>query len=169
MSLQELFAQVEANPAAVLAYFGAIPALAWLVGRLHPKGWVDAVPVRYAYTGLIYAACGPGIVAAVALADTLGHGRLMQAGVLSELLPLLSMATTLGLVRNQADPAQIPGFRRLTGFMWLLVLTAVAVFLLMKTRIWIFFGGGIGTLLVLMAALFLLLRWAFERAFGPGR
>lgn len=169
MTLEELFAHVEANPVIVLAYFGALPLLAWLAGRFHPKGWVGDSPVRYAYAGLIYMACLPGILAAVALADVLAHGRLMRAGVLSELLPLLSMLLTLGIVRNQAKPEHIPGFRRLAGFVGLLALTAVAVFLLMKTRIWIFFGGGIGTLLVLMAVLFFLMRWAFERAFGPGR
>jgi len=82
---------------------------------------------------------------------------------------LLSMLVSFGLIRRQANPEEIPGFRRVTGFVWLLALTALALFLLMRTRVWVFFGGGIGTLLVLMAGLFLLLKWAFDRAFGSGR
>lgn len=169
MTLQELLARVETHPFWALAYFALPPALAWLAGRAHPKGWVYGSPVRYLYTAAIYLACLPGMVAAIALGDTLAHGRLLQAGVLSELAPLLAMLVTLGLVRHQAQPEHIPGFRRITGFMLLLALAAVGVFLLMKTRIWIVFGGGIGTLLVALAALFFLLKWAFERAFGPGR
>jgi hypothetical protein len=53
--------------------------------------------------------------------------------------------------------------------MLLLTLTAVGIFLLTKTRIWIFFGGGMGTLLVSMTVLFLLLKWAFDKTFGAGR
>ena len=169
MTLQELFARAEANPVPVLAYFVSLPLLAWLAGRMHPKGWVRDSPVRYAYTGLIYSVALPGILAAVVLGDVLGHGRLMEAGVLSEILPLASMLLTLGLVRRQANPEHIPGFTRITGFIWLLALTAIGVYLLMKTRIWIFIGGGIETLLIAMAVLFFLLRWAFDRAFGPER
>jgi hypothetical protein len=169
MTLEELFARAEASPAAALAYFVALPALAWLAGRLRSKGRVRDSPVRYAYSGLVFLACPPGLLAALALADILAHGRFLQAGVFSQILPLASMAATLAVIRRQADPEHIPGFRRVTGFIWLLVLTGLGVYLLTKTRIWIFFGGGVGTLLVAMAALFFLLRWAFERAFGPGR
>ncbi len=167
MTLQELLARAEANPMAVLAYFGAPPALAWLAGRLHPRGWVRDSLARYFYSGLIYMVCVPGILAAVSLGDILAHGGFMRAGVMSQILPLISMLVTLGIVRHQANPEHIPGFRRITGFIWLLVLTGIGVYLLTKTRVWIFFGGGIGTLLVSMAVLFFLLRWAFERTFGP--
>lgn len=169
MTLQELLFSLDENPLPVLAYFTALPALAWLAGRFHPPGAVYDSPVRWLYSGILYGVCLPGIIAAVAFADTLAHGRVIQAGVLSQLLPLMAMFATLGLIRRQADPEQIPGFRRLTGFMLLLVFTSIGVFLLMQTRIWIFFGGGMGTLLICLAVLFLLLRWAFERAFGTGR
>lgn len=169
MTLQELLAALDANPLPVLAYFIALPALAWLAGRFHTRGAVYDSPLRWLYSAVLYGVCLPGLIAAVAFADTLAHGRVVQAGVLSQLLPLLSMAVTFGLIRRQAEPEQIPGFRRMTGFMLLLVFTALGVFLLMRTRIWIFFGGGMGTLLIAMAVLFFLLKWAFDRAFGAGR
>jgi hypothetical protein len=168
MTLQELFARAEAQPWVALAYFGLPPALAWLAGRMHPRGRVADSPLRYVYMVLLYMVCLPGILAAVALADRLAQGQLMQAGLLSEVLPVLSMLVTLGLVRGQAPPEQIPGFRRIAGFVWLLALSGTAVYLLTKTHIWIVFGGGFGTLLVALGVLFLLLRWAFERTFGAG-
>jgi hypothetical protein len=169
MTLQELLARIEGNPVPVLAYFTASPVVAWLAGHLHPKGSVYDSPVRYVYTIVIYMVCLPGLLAAVALGDSLARGQLMDVGVLSQILPLLAMLITFGIVRHQANPEHIPGFSRITGFMLLLVLTAAGIFLLMKTHIWIFFGGGMGTLLVSMAVLFLLLKWAFDRTFGAGR
>lgn len=169
MTLQDLLAGIDRHPLPTLAYFLSLPLLAWLAGRFHARGTVHASPLRHAYSALLFLACIPGILAAVALADTLAHGRLMQAGVLSELLPIAAMLATIGVVRHQADPRHIPGFQRITGFMLLLVFTALGVFLLMKTRIWLFFGGGIGTLLIAVAVLFFLLKWSFERAFGAGR
>lgn len=169
MTLQDLLFEIDTHPWPVLAYFIGLPLLAWLGGRLHSPGWAYASPVRWLYTLVLYGTSVPGIIAAVALADTVAHGSLMQAGVFSVLLPLISMLATFGIVRRQADPDHVPGFRRMTAFMLLLVLTAAGVFLLMRTRIWIFFGGGIGTLLAAMAVLFLLLKWTFDRAFGAGR
>ncbi|MGZ8217496.1 hypothetical protein [Methylomagnum sp.] len=170
MTLQELLAGLDAHPLPVLTYFTALPGLVWLGGRLHGQGApVYDSPVRWLYSVVLYGVCLPGIIAAVAFADTLAHGRLMQAGVLSQLLPLISMLVTLGLIRHQANPEHIPGFRRMTGFMLLLVFTSLGIFLLMRTRVWIFFGGGIGTLFIAMGVLFLLLKWAFDRAFGAGR
>lgn len=169
MTLQELLATLDDHPIPVLAYFVALPALAWLGGRFHTRGFVYDSPVRWLYSLLLYGVCLPGIIAAVAFADTLVHGRVIQAGVLSQITPLISMFVTLGLLRQQANPEHIPGFSRLTGFMLLLVFTSIGVFLFMQTRIWIFFGGGMGTLVVSMAVLFFLLKWAFDRAFGSGR
>lgn len=169
MNLYELLELIDTHPWPVLAYFIGLPLLAWLAGGLHARGAAYASPVRWLYSAVIYGVAVPGIIAAVALADTVAHGRLMDAGVLSQFLPLISMLTTFGIVRQKANPDEIPGFRRMTAFMLLLVLTAAGVFLLMKTRIWIFFGGGMGTLLAAMAVLFLLLKWAFDRAFGARR
>jgi predicted Na+-dependent transporter len=169
MTLQELLAALDAHPLPVIAYFLSLPAIAWLTGRFHAHGSVYGSPLRWLYAGVLYGACLPGLVAAIAFADTLAHGRVIQAGLLSQILPLIAMFVTLGLIRQQADPEHIPGFRRMTGFVLLLVFTAISVFLLMQTRIWIFIGGGFGALAVSLGVLFLLLKWAFDRAFGTGR
>lgn len=169
MNLQELFTEIDRHPMPVLAYFIGLPLLAWVAGRWQGSGPLYKSPLRWLYSVILYGVCVPGMAAAVVVADNLARGRLLQVGVFSQLLPLLSMLVSFGLIRQQANPADIPGFRRVTGFVVLLALTALALFLLMRTRIWVLFGGGIGSLLVLMAGLFLLLKWAYERAFGTGR
>lgn len=169
MTLQELLTSLDSHPVPVAAYFLLLPAAAWLARRFHSRGTLYQSPLRWVYSVILYGVCLPGIVAAVAFADTLLHGSIMQAGILSQILPLGSMFATLGLINQQADPEHIPGFRRMTAFMLLLAVTAISVFLLMQTRIWIFIGGGVWTLLISMGILFLLLKWAFDRAFGAGR
>ncbi|CAG0968228.1 hypothetical protein GPROT1_01344 [Gammaproteobacteria bacterium] len=169
MNLQELFTQIDKHPLPVLAYFIGLPLLAWAAGHWYGGGPLYKSPLRWLYSAILYGVCVPGMVAAVVVADNLAQGRLLQVGVFSQLLPMLSMLVSFGLIRQQANPADIPGFRRVTGFVVLLTLTALALFLLMRTRIWVLFGGGIGTLLVLMAGLFLSLKWAYDRAFGAGR
>lgn len=169
MNLQELFTLLDRNPLPVLAYFVGMPLLAWACGRSQQGGRVYDSPLRWVYAAVLYGVCVPGILAAVVFADNISKGRLLQAGVFSQILPVLSMLVSFGLIRRQANPEDIPGFRQVTGFVLLLALTAVALFLLMRTRIWVVFGGGIGSLLILMAVLFLLMKWAFDRAFGPRR
>lgn len=169
MNLQELFAHIDRHPLPVLAYFIGLPSLAWAVGRWHGAGPLYDSPLRWLYSAVLYGVCVPGILAVVVFADNVAQGRLLQVGLLSQILPSLSMLVCFGLIRQQTDPEQIPGFQRFTGFISLLLLTALALFLLMRTRIWVFFGGSVETLLALVVVLFLLLKWAFGRAFGPRR
>lgn len=169
MTLLELSALMDLHPLPVLTYFTGLPALAWSVTYYRGGKPLQQSPLRWLYSVILYGVCVPGIIAAVVLADGLAHGELMQVSLYSGLLPLLSMLLILALFRQLHSPEAIPGFRRLTGFIWLLILTAIALYLLMRTRIWIIFGGGIGTLLILMTLLFLALKWAFDRAFGERR
>lgn len=152
-----------------MLYFIGLPALAWVAKLWHGDGPIQGSPLRWLYSAVMHGVCLPGILAAAAFVDNVAQGRLLQVGVLSQLLPLLSMLVCFGLLRRLADPEQIPGFQRVTGFMALLLLTGLALFLLLRTRIWIFFGGGIEALLALAVALFLLFKWALGRTFGPGR
>lgn len=169
MTLLDLFALLDRHPFPVLAHGIGLPALAFAVSHYRDAVPLESSPVRWLYSAILYAVCLPGLVATVAIADVVTHGGLLEVGLLSQLLPLLSMLATLALFRRLPNPEAIPGFRRLTGFIWVLILTALALSLLMRTRIWILFGGGIGTLLLLMGGLFLTLKWAFDRAFGRDR
>lgn len=169
MTLLELFDLIDRHPLPVLAYFAGLPLMAWAFSHYRSAVPLRESPLRWLYSAILYGVCMPGIIAAVALADNLAHGGVMQVGLYTQLLPLLSMLAVFALFRQLPGLEAIPGFRRLTGFIWLLILTAIALWLLMRTRIWIIFGGGIGTLLILMALLFLALKWAFDRVFGEGR
>lgn len=169
MTLQELLLWTDSHPGFAIAWFLTLPLLALLMGRFHTRTGLANSPLRWCYATVLFGVCVPGILASVALADTIYHGGLLATGLFSELLPILSMSVTLGLINHQTDPDQIPGFQRLTGFIILLLLTTISVWLLKQTRIWIFITGGIWTLLISLCILFLLLKWAFNRAFGSSR
>ena len=53
----------------------------------------------------------------------------------------------------------IPGFDRLSGLMVVIAITFVLVLAIEKTRIWLFFGGSITRLILLVAGLLALLKW----------
>ncbi len=169
MTLQEFVARLDAHPPAMLAYGIGLPLLAWGIGRFRGAQPLQDSPWRWLYSAIVFGACVPGLLAAAMLADHLARGRLLDISIYSELLPVLTMLAVLFQIRRLPNPDAIPGFRRLTGLIWLLLLTGLALFLLMRTRIWVFFGGSLGALLLLMAGLFLALQWAFDRMSGRER
>ena len=166
MTLQELAGLAASHPVSVSLYFLTPPALIWLVTRLRGGASPGGTPWRWLYSVALYAVSIPGLLAILMASDQLMRGGLMQMDLLLHVLPLISLVITLLLFWNLPNPESIPGFRRVSGFLGLFLLTAVAGFLLMRTRIWILFGGGMGSLLILMGALLLLFRWAGDRAFG---
>ncbi|MCB0346219.1 MAG: hypothetical protein KDD66_13965, partial [Bdellovibrionales bacterium] len=116
---------------------------------------------------LVYAACIPGILAAVLTAYSLFFLRanLLEANLLVYFLPIASMIATLCFLAKSMSFDAIPGFDRLSGLMTVIAVTFILVLALERTRIWLFFGGSIAKLAALVAGLFLLLRWGTNALF----
>ncbi|MEZ4765253.1 MAG: hypothetical protein R3C26_19345 [Calditrichia bacterium] len=87
------------------------------------------------------------------------RSNLLEVNALIYFLPIISMIVTLALMRRNVNFDYLPGFDRLRGLMLLLAVTFIVSFLLMQLRIWLFFGGSIGSLLIGMILIFLLLRY----------
>ncbi len=64
---------------------------------------------------------------------------------------------------------EIPGFSRLSGLMVMMAMTFLIILAISKTRIWLIFGSSIGTLIVLAAIIFLILKGSAHIAFGRGK
>ena len=168
MTLQELSTLIDRNPTPTLVYFLALPCLAWLLGLSQKSSPIQPSPLRWVYSIILFGVCLPGLLAVLVFTEKLARGQLMQIDLISQIVPVVSMIATWVLISRLPDPQSIPGFRRLTGFALILALTLLGGFLLMRTHVWLFFGSGIGSLLVFMGIFFLLLKWAFDRAFGRG-
>jgi len=142
--------------------------LSWLTGLMHPRGAGGRAPWRYVYAVLVYLACVPGIFASVLTGYALffRDENLLEVNALVYVLPIVTMAATLVLVRRSAELDEVPGFERLSGLIVMLAASFAIALGLRKTRIFLFFGSSIITLFVLAAGSFVLLRWGAQVAFG---
>jgi hypothetical protein len=89
----------------------------------------------------------------------------LDVSVLVDLLPIVSMVATLGLIGRNVGFDRVPGFDRLWGLMVMLGCSFGIALFIQKTRIWVIFGGSIATLLVLALGIFALLKWASHMLF----
>lgn len=171
MTARELIELLGRDPRLLVAVFLALPASVPLMGWIHGPGGAVRSPWRYLYGAVVYGACIPGVGAAVLTAFTLFFTResLLDKDLLVYVVPVVSMAATLGLMRRQVRFDDVPGFDRLSGLMALIAVTFVVLLAIRKTFVGILFGASLGTLLALGAFVFALLKWGAHAAFrGSG-
>ncbi|MDQ7782573.1 MAG: hypothetical protein RDU20_06830, partial [Desulfomonilaceae bacterium] len=161
MTVRELLVLASYYPWHLTTYFVVVPVVSGLLVIAHGPGRGDAAPWKYLYSALIHMTCIPGILAAIVTGYSLFFTRenLLDANVLVYILPIASMAVTLIIIRRNVSFDDIPGFDRISGLMILLAVTFVLVLGIQRTRIWLFFGSSILTLIALTAVLFALLKW----------
>lgn len=154
-------------PVALCVALAVPPAVSALTGLAHGRGSGGASPWKFVYTLLVYAACVPGMLAAVLTAYTLFFTResLLDVNVLVYLAPMASMVATLWLIRRNVSFDEVPGFDRLWGLMVTIALTFAIVLAISRTWLLLVFGGSVFVLIALAAFVFALLRWAAHVAF----
>jgi len=164
MTARELIAAAGRHPEMLVPLALLPPLLSLLLPLAHGAGGGARSPWRYVYSVLIYAVCVPGVGAAVLTAYTLFFTResLLDKDLLVYLLPIVSLAVTLPLIRRSVSFDAVPGFDRLWGLLVLIAITFGILLAIHKTFIGIFFGGSFTLLVALGVAVFALL----ERAAG---
>jgi hypothetical protein len=164
MTLGQFFDYLSANPAIVLAFFLGIPFTALLAGIMG-KGEGHLSPWKYLYSVLIYLVCVPGIFAA-SLAVYLflfeRGGSIFNVNLLTQVLPILSMIATLGIIRRNAPFNYIPGFGRLSGLMTMIFAVFVLMFFLDRLHLVAWVNVPVQYLLVIVAGLLLVFRFALK-------
>ena len=171
MTLRQLLEWFSQYPWVLAGLFLIPPVLVLIAGLIHDRGRGGQVPWRYLYAVLIYAACVPGMGAAVVTtyAMVFGHESLMDMNLMVSIVPIVSMLLTLLLAKRNVDFDLVPGFDRLFGLMVVLAITFVLVLGIAKTRIWLFFGASLFTLMLLVAGLIILLHWGGKLITGGSR
>ncbi|MEM7103410.1 MAG: hypothetical protein AAF502_09795 [Bacteroidota bacterium] len=121
MTLQEFFDALSANPIILLLYFIALPLTALLVLFLG-KGEGHKSPWRNVYCVLIYLACIPGVFALTLNVYLFLFERqsVMQMGIYTQVLPIISMILTLYFIRQNVSFQHIPGFDKLSSFLFIM-------------------------------------------------
>ena len=145
MTARQLLEALSAQPLVLAGALAIAPLLALFLGLMHTRGSGNEAPWKYLYSLLVYAACVPGMGAAVLTAYSLffTHENLLDRDLLVYLLPIVAMGLTLAAIGARADFRRLPGFDRLSGLMVLIGVTFVIVLAVSRTRIGLLFGGSL--------------------------
>jgi len=167
MTARQIVAWVGQYPWHLTVLFIILPLVSGLIGLIHGRDRGGLSPWKYVYAVLVYAACIPGMLAAVLTGYILFFTRqnMLDVNLLVYIAPIISMAATLIAIGKNVSFEEVPGFDRVTGLMVLLGVTFVLMLGLERTRIWLFFGSSIFALIAIVAVLFALLKWAAHMLF----
>ena len=166
MNLREFIEWLGHNPAPVFGFFLLMPITA-LVASILGRGEGHISPWKYLYTVLVYLVCIPGIfsVALSIYQFLFERGSIMNLDIYTQILPVVSMALTLMLVRRNVAFQDVPGFGRISSLMTMIGSVFVLMWLLDKTRIHVFSYMPIQYLFLSVLALLLLIRYGVSNVF----
>ena len=167
MTGQALIDAAAAHWLAIALFLVAEVAMALALGFVPIAGRAATAPWTWVYSVLVYAACIPGVLAALLTAYTLLflRGNLLAVNALVYFAPMVAMAITLGLIRRHVDFDSIPGFDRLWGLIVMLAVTFGIVFVISRLFVGVAFFGSIASLVAISVFVFALLKWGAHTAF----
>ncbi len=141
MTLQDFFDWIQQRPDISILYCGVLPLLAWLIGTISRPNTGDS-PWNYLYSVIIYAISIPGIFALTLNFYFFFWERrsILEADLLIQVLPVLSMLLTLWISSRFTDFNRIPGFGRLSSLMVIIGILLVLMWILDRTRIFVLTG-----------------------------
>ena len=165
MTLGEFFDYLSANPLAIIGYFLLIPLIALLAGWMG-RGEGHVSPWNYLYTALVYAVCIPGIFS-IALSIYLflfeRGGSILNTNILTQVVPVISLVLSLGIIQKNVRFEQIPGFGKLSNLMLLIGTLFVLMYLLDRTHLIAFVRVPVHILVLIVVGALLVFRFSFKK------
>ena len=164
MTLSEFFTYLGEHPFVLLAYFLIIPFTALVAGMMG-KGEGHLSPWKYLYAGLIFAVCIPGIfsVAYSIYRFFFERGSIMNADMFVQILPVVSMFLSLGIIRRNVSFEAIPGFDRISSLMMMIASVFILMYVADRTHIFAFVRLPVYALVLIVVGLLVLFRFALKR------
>lgn len=167
MTLGDFFRICTDNPSVLIFYFVAVPltaALAGIFGRR--EGHLS--PWKYLYTVLVYLSCVPGIFSITLSVYQFLFERqsIYDTNMYTQVLPVISMIMTLWLIKSNVALSDVPGFGRLS---WLLVIIAIVLAIMWVVDRTYFLSITLVPftyIIVILIAIFVLLRIALRKLAG---
>lgn len=171
MSINELAYRLGQYNLEVLIGCIALPIFIWLYGVLIAKRKANVSPHKFIYSFFVYTVSIPGILSIILLlyAVFIMHVNLLEVNLVLYVLPAIVMVISMVIIKNAVDIHAIPGFDRLRGLYMIIAATFILTLILMKMRIFIFFGGSIGSLFIFFIVLFIILKIGSKALFKKRR
>lgn len=165
MTLREFFDYLGEHPLVITGYFLLIPLIAVLAG-MAGRGEGHQSPWKYLYSLLIFAVAIPGIFS-IALSVYLflfeRGGSILNTNILTQVIPVVSMVLTLGVIRRNVSFDNIPGFDRLSSMMLTIGSVFILMYLLDRTHIIAFVRVPVQYLILIVVGLLLVFRYGFRQ------
>jgi hypothetical protein len=164
MTLEQFFQKMGEQPNFLLAYFLLIPILAIIVGLIG-RGEGHLSPWKYIYSILIYLVSVPGIFAVCLniYFFLFQRGDIMQTNVYFQILPIVSMVSTIFLIRRNVELAYVPGFDKISGLWFMLFVSMFLMWFIEKIHIVVFSYLPFQYLLAVFMGLFILIYVGWRR------
>ena len=167
MTLREFFQLITDNPFCILFFFLAVPLTAFLAG-LFGKDEGHISPWKFLYSTLVYLSVVPGIFAITLNIYLFLFERqsIFDADIYTQILPIISMVTTLWLIRRNVSFDEIPGFDKLTGLFLLISLLIILMWISERTYFIVFTGLPFYTVILIFIGILILIRFAWRLMIG---
>ncbi|RRB06475.1 hypothetical protein [Larkinella rosea] len=167
MTLQDFFNAVSSNPALLAVFLLSIPALAFVVNMWSGATAEEIWRWRFVYATLVYLACIPGIFAFTLNIYLFLFERqsIWQMNLITQVLPIVTMAATLMLIKRKLPFNYIPGFGKLSGFMTLIGAVIGLLWFIDRTRIYAVTYIPFIYIVVGFVGLLLVIRFAWSKLF----
>lgn len=166
MTLSQLFNYISQNPWPLALYFLALPLLCWAIGMV-ADGSKNVKFWGYVYAVLVYAICIPG-VAAVTLNIYLflfERQSVWETNIVLQLLPVISMALSLMLIKSKIPFSLIPGFGKISRFLTLITALIGVMWFFDRIRLVAFTYVPFSVILIGFVLTLVAIRFAWSKLF----
>ncbi len=167
MTLRDVFQAVSGQPTLLFLLLMAVPTGAFLINLWSGETAEQIWKWRYVYGVPVYLACIPGIFAVTLNVYLFLFERqsVWDMNLAVQVLPILTMAATLLLVRRKIPFGYIPGFGKLSSFLTLIAAVMGLLWVIDRTRIYAITYIPFTYIVIGFVALLLIIRFAWQRLF----
>lgn len=167
MTLREFFVYAGNNPQSVVIYFAILPLVAILMGLI-PRDQRQQPPWNFLYAAIIYLSAVPGLFVLTLNIYVFLFERqsIMDLDIFSQVLPIVSMIITLGIVRKDVDLRYVPGFEKLSGLMILITAVLGLMWIVDRTHVIAFINLRFEYVVLIFFAMIILIRIGYYQVFG---
>jgi len=164
MTVQQLIDLLGNYPKLILSYFVIIGIIS-LIGLLLVTSNNYSKSVGYAYSVLIYAVTIPGLLSVILLLYNFFFLKvnMLLLDLSIYVVPLIAMVLTLVIINKTVPMSQIPGFDKLSGLFFLIMIAFVITYILQKMIFGVFFIGSIQHLIIFFLILLFGLKVAWNK------